>query len=226
MPSFTVVASALAFASIVSAQSFAQGGVGRFPCSSRDAAGVVTEDASMCTNAQMTANQACPPSAADAGIVDGGFKNNGAGADTGSCGGSGTNGNGALCDDGCAAGNQLCASALCDGNTGTCVAAGTAGASQRARSRRSDGLVTRGLRCPASHTACTVSGSVRGFECIDTDSNLEQCGACSSSGGVDCTAIAGVDAVGCVAGQCEIWACAEGFAWDALSSSCAAALVV
>ena len=35
-------------------------------------------------------------------------------------------------------------------------------------------------------------------------SNLEQCGACASAGGVDCTALPGVEAVGCVAGQCEV----------------------
>lgn len=292
MPSILNVAAALALAAAVSAQSFAQGGPGRFPCSTRDATtNVVTPDATQCTNAAMTANQACPPAAADAGIVDGGFKNNGAvptsaacavdaasgnfycgysgavctaddncdnghcvggfctgalgfpcnldstclgslycldpsGTSTGSCGGSGTNGNGALCDDGCAAGNFLCASNLCDGNTGTCVAATTVGASQRARSRRADfSLTARGSRCPAAHTACSIPGSVRGFECIDTNSNIEMCGGCANAGGVDCTTLPGVDAVGCIAGQCEVWACAEGFAWDASSSSCAVALL-
>ncbi|KAM0754417.1 hypothetical protein T439DRAFT_321457 [Meredithblackwellia eburnea MCA 4105] len=284
---YSVVA-VLALAAAVKAQSFAIGGPGRFPCSTM-VNGVPTPDASQCTAANMAANQACPPDAADLGNVDGGFKNYGAvptsavctqdaasgnyycgyfgatcssdancdnghcvgglctgslgypcsldstclgnlycldpsGTSTGACGNSGTNGNGALCDDGCAAGNDLCVSGLCDGNTGTCVAAGTVGASQRARSRRSE-LTTRGSRCPASHTACSVAGSVRGFECVDTQSNLEQCGACASAGGVDCTALPGIDAVGCVAGQCEIWACAEGFAWDAATASCAPALI-
>jgi len=134
-----------------------------------------------------------------------------------------TDGTGALCDDGCVAGNFLCISNVCDGNTGTCFPT-LAGASQRARSRR-DNITPRGSRCPASHTACAVSGLAKGFECIDTTSNLEQCGACASQGGVDCTALPGVDAVGCVAGQCEIWACAEGFIWDAESSSCSPALI-
>ncbi|ORY68035.1 antifreeze glycopeptide AFGP poly protein [Leucosporidium creatinivorum] len=89
-----------------------------------------------------------------------------------------------------------------------------------ARARRS--LARRSGLCPASHTACAVSGVKAGFECIDVASNLEQCGACASAGGVDCTALPGVEAVGCVAGQCEIWSCAEGFSWDASSASCQA----
>jgi hypothetical protein len=88
------------------------------------------------------------------------------------------------------------------------------------RARRS--LSRRSGLCPASHTACAVSGAKAGFECIDVASNLEQCGACASAGGVDCTSLPGVEAVGCVAGQCEIWSCAEGFAWDAATSSCSA----
>lgn len=59
MPSFRNVAAALALAAAVSAQSFAQGGPGRFPCSTRDAnTNVVTPDPTQCTNAAMTANQA------------------------------------------------------------------------------------------------------------------------------------------------------------------------
>ncbi|KAK4705205.1 hypothetical protein P7C70_g1001, partial [Phenoliferia sp. Uapishka_3] len=44
--------------------------------------------------------------------------------------------------------------------------------------------------------------------------------------GVDCTALAGVDAVGCVEGVCEIWACSQGFYWDALEAECAMGIVV
>ncbi|GAA5965984.1 hypothetical protein JCM8115_004786 [Rhodotorula mucilaginosa] len=93
------------------------------------------------------------------------------------------------------------------------------GPSQRARSRRAD--ITRRNLCPASHTACTVEGA-KGFECIDVSSNIEQCGACASAGGVDCTAIEGVAAVGCVAGVCEIWSCEDGFSFDADKAACVA----
>ncbi|KAK4704664.1 hypothetical protein P7C70_g1542, partial [Phenoliferia sp. Uapishka_3] len=136
------------------------------------------------------------------------------------------------------------------GADGNCAAAAAPGPSARSRSRRAahedNTLVARGSRCPASQSACAVTGSLASFECVDTSvrslftsftvplahrftvlqSNLEQCGACSSSGGADCTALPGVDAVGCVAGVCEIWACAEGFAWDVSAASCSAALIV
>lgn len=51
-------------------------------------------------------------------------------------------------------------------------------------------------------------------------SNLEQCGACASAGGIDCTQIAGATAVGCVAGVCEVWACEDGYSFDATAASC------
>ncbi|GAA5975668.1 hypothetical protein JCM10908_005236 [Rhodotorula pacifica] len=100
---------------------------------------------------------------------------------------------------------------------GTCVRSNNPSA--RARSRRAD--ITRRNLCPASHTACTVEGA-KGFECIDVSSNIEQCGACASAGGVDCTAIEGVAAVGCVAGVCEIWSCEDGFSFDADKAACVA----
>ncbi|POY76558.1 hypothetical protein BMF94_0399, partial [Rhodotorula taiwanensis] len=57
----------------------------------------------------------------------------------------------------------------------------------RARARRNLSL------CPESHTACPVG---KGFECIDTTSNIEQCGGCSGdSDSVDCSALEGVAAV-------------------------------
>lgn len=95
---------------------------------------------------------------------------------------------------------QGCADGLvCNGDQ-ICVPAATSDV--RSRSRRA--LRQRRSLCPASHTACSVAGTKSGFECIDTQSNLEQCGACASSGGMDCTALPGVEAVGCVAGVCEV----------------------
>ncbi|BGP57069.1 hypothetical protein JCM8202_006298 [Rhodotorula sphaerocarpa] len=92
--------------------------------------------------------------------------------------------------------------------------------SGRARARRNEALFKRNV-CPASHTACSIDGQ-KGFECIDTQSNIEQCGACASEGGVDCTQLAGVDAVGCVAGSCEIWSCQDNYTYDAISGACVA----
>ncbi|GAA5820376.1 hypothetical protein JCM10212_002726 [Sporobolomyces blumeae] len=106
----------------------------------------------------------------------------------------------------------------CDQTSFTCQLAAVP--SGRARARRN--LARRNL-CPASHEACAIEGS-SGFECIDTSSNLEQCGGCATSGaGVDCTALPNVDAVGCVAGVCEIWSCAEGASWSAETQSCVSA---
>lgn len=79
---------------------------------------------------------------------------------------------------------------------GTCVP--TVGPSQRAARQRRDVL------CPAPFVSCTILESSTGFECIDTQSNIEQCGACAKDGGVDCSALPGVESVGCVAGQCEV----------------------
>lgn len=85
----------------------------------------------------------------------------------------------------------------------------------RARARRNLSL------CPESHTACPVGN---GFECIDTTSNIEQCGGCSGdSSSVDCSALEGVAAVGCVDGRCEIWACENGFAFSPEEGKCARA---
>ncbi|BGP23542.1 antifreeze glycopeptide AFGP polyprotein [Rhodotorula toruloides] len=101
----------------------------------------------------------------------------------------------------------------------TCTIA-TGSARARTRARRSDLKARRNL-CPASHSACAIQGA-KGFECIDTSSNIEQCGACASEGGVDCTQIEGVAAVGCVAGVCEIWSCEDGFTYDAAKGACVA----
>ncbi|GAA5969703.1 hypothetical protein JCM11641_008010 [Rhodosporidiobolus odoratus] len=111
-----------------------------------------------------------------------------------------------------------CADGLtCDQSTFTCAVAAVP--SGRARSRRNQ-LHRRNL-CPASHSACSLSSG--GFECVDTSSNLEQCGGCASQGGVDCTAIAGAESVGCVDSVCEIWSCQEGFSYDAEKEACVSA---
>ncbi|GAA5875999.1 hypothetical protein JCM1840_006242 [Sporobolomyces johnsonii] len=111
------------------------------------------------------------------------------------------------------------AALTCDSTSYTCQLAVVP--SGRARSRRNE-LARRNL-CPAAHSACVIDGK-KGFECIDTQSNLEQCGACASQGGIDCTSLPGVEAVGCVAGVCEIWSCQDGYAYNAETSACEASL--
>ena len=72
-------------------------------------------------------------------------------------------------------------------------------ASQGARTRKRSTEV-----CPASQIACKVSVSA-GFECIDPQTNLEQCGGCLADGtGIDCTAIPGAESVACEAGRCIV----------------------
>ncbi|TNY18036.1 antifreeze glycopeptide AFGP poly protein [Rhodotorula diobovata] len=93
----------------------------------------------------------------------------------------------------------------------------------RARARRAAALGKAALfkrrACPLSHTACAIGGA-KGFECIDTSTNIEQCGACALEGGVDCTALPGVEAVGCSAGVCEIWSCANGHKYNSATATC------
>ncbi|KAI5481721.1 hypothetical protein MNV49_002947 [Pseudohyphozyma bogoriensis] len=140
----------------------------------------------------------------------------------GVCGGSTDETEGAICYDGCVVGNFLCNAGVCDTDSFACFpqadAADAVQASARARARRDN--APRGSDCPASHSACPLSSGSSGFECVDVLSNLEQCGACASSGGVDCTAIPGVEAVGCVEGRCEIWSCDDAHVWDEKSASC------
>ncbi|GAA5990024.1 hypothetical protein JCM10908_002425, partial [Rhodotorula pacifica] len=71
--------------------------------------------------------------------------------------------------------------------------------------------------CPSGLTLCQLGGGA-GYECIDTDLNLEQCGACASDGGVDCTTLPGVAAVGCIKGYCRVWACEPG--WGYVGGRC------
>ncbi|KAK4705557.1 hypothetical protein P7C70_g628, partial [Phenoliferia sp. Uapishka_3] len=76
MPSsIALVASILALTAASAAQSFANGGLGRFPCTSPQG----TADQTMCTNAQMTNNQQCPTTFTSGDPVDrgGGSKSDG-----------------------------------------------------------------------------------------------------------------------------------------------------
>ncbi|GAA5851210.1 hypothetical protein JCM3766R1_002108 [Sporobolomyces carnicolor] len=73
--------------------------------------------------------------------------------------------------------------------------------------------------CPITLTACPSSSSGL-LECIDTQSDVEQCGGCQDFGGIDCTTVEGVETAGCVEGTCEVWACARGFDYLLETKSC------
>ncbi|KAI5477090.1 hypothetical protein MNV49_006889 [Pseudohyphozyma bogoriensis] len=77
--------------------------------------------------------------------------------------------------------------------------------------------------CAAAHTACLVSGSASSYECINTSTNLEQCGGCADSGGRDCTTIAGVESVSCLAGECVIDSCSSNLVVSYDRGSCVSA---
>lgn len=93
-------------------------------------------------------------------------------------------------------------------------------AAPRARARRLDAELARLAQehpeCPPGRTACPVEGG--GYECIDTDTELESCGGCrvpgsSAPAGIDCTALPGVHphAVTCTRGRCVTFRCKPGF---------------
>ncbi|GAA5929032.1 hypothetical protein JCM3775_006716 [Rhodotorula graminis] len=107
-------------------------------------------------------------------------------------------------------GDSICASGWCSDNA-VCALAASAAARNRKRSN---------MACPAHHTACST-GLGDGFECIDADTNLEQCGGCTTDGtGVDCTAIFGVESVSCEAGRCLVLSCVPGLSVNAMATEC------
>jgi len=66
--------------------------------------------------------------------------------------------------------------------------------------------------CPPGETACPFMGSsgltYSGYECINTDESVENCGGCTATGeGTNCLDVAGAFGVGCAMGTCEILSC-------------------
>ncbi|KAL8278024.1 hypothetical protein RQP46_009656 [Phenoliferia psychrophenolica] len=67
--------------------------------------------------------------------------------------------------------------------------------------------------------ACPLQGG--GYECVDTGSSLETCGACSLMAGArDCSQISNVNVVECVQGGCKISSCMAGFKVDPKTNEC------
>ncbi|GAA5905424.1 hypothetical protein JCM5296_003713 [Sporobolomyces johnsonii] len=109
--------------------------------------------------------------------------------------------------DVCDGSDECCGTGLTctkNGNSKKCVRPPTPGPSQKAVAPKKRNVV-----CPASKTACPLSNGRLGYECVDTESNLEQCGGCVSEGGIDCSALPGVDSVSCISGICQIHECAD-----------------
>ncbi|GAA5894662.1 uncharacterized protein JCM6883_002168 [Sporobolomyces salmoneus] len=71
------------------------------------------------------------------------------------------------------------------------------------------------LLCPAGETACPIFPRMGTYECIDTSSELENCGGCSSrSLGEDCTTIKGALGLACQSGKCNVFTCQPGFEFE------------
>lgn len=69
--------------------------------------------------------------------------------------------------------------------------------------RHKRSLKARTSPCPPDLDACPVSSLAGDYECLDTTSELESCGGCTSLGkGQDCTRIEGAWNVGCHQGSC------------------------
>ncbi|GAA6027079.1 hypothetical protein JCM8097_006095 [Rhodosporidiobolus ruineniae] len=80
--------------------------------------------------------------------------------------------------------------------------------------------------CPKDQTACSLGAGHLGFECIDVQTNLEQCGGCASGGGMDCTQLPGVESVACVNGSCRIGSCSPGHQFNFRKRSCVPTLII
>lgn len=76
--------------------------------------------------------------------------------------------------------------------------------------------------CPKGFSACPISSLVGGdFECVDTLSDLDNCGGCATLGeGQNCNAIPGVWNVGCEQSACKIYTCADGYTLSQDEQSC------
>ncbi|GAA5826332.1 hypothetical protein JCM5353_003796 [Sporobolomyces roseus] len=102
--------------------------------------------------------------------------------------------------------NDVCQSGYCSGDF-VCALAASAGSKKAKRAQ-----------CPADQLACSVGD---GYECIDAQTNLEQCGGCASDPeGQDCTAIFGVESVTCQQGQCVVVSCVPGLQVSGDETAC------
>lgn len=92
--------------------------------------------------------------------------------------------------------------------------------------------------CDAGLEVCGAPGSAyggRGWECVDTTSDLESCGGCTVAApfalgdplrGTDCSAIPHVNEVECRKGQCFISSCLSGFSLSTSNTSCVPTTII
>ncbi|ORY24460.1 hypothetical protein BCR39DRAFT_546691 [Naematelia encephala] len=116
----------------------------------------------------------------------------------------------------------------------TCVDAGSVCVSGKVVKSRRRSLDSSPFLCPKDLTACAIPGSNvwtgHNFECIDTQNDIESCGACADPipgqpMGQDCTAIQNTNRVACQQGACAVLSCQRGYEVDSTGTSCIAGLV-
>jgi len=88
-------------------------------------------------------------------------------------------------------------------------------------------LRRRDKKCKKGFAACGVfGGTASQWECVNTMSDLENCGGCalrispSTRFGTDCSALDGVSDVSCLKGTCVVGRCAAGYKVSKDNSSC------
>lgn len=70
--------------------------------------------------------------------------------------------------------------------------------------------------CPLNETACPISPSAPGHECLDTQTEITSCGGCATRNeGENCLIIEGADEVGCESGECIVFTAQANFTIDA-----------
>lgn len=58
--------------------------------------------------------------------------------------------------------------------------------------------------CESGMTACPLPNGRKGFECVDTSSNVNSCGGCWATGeGEDCTVFDDMAEAQCIQGKCQ-----------------------
>ncbi|ORY90684.1 hypothetical protein BCR35DRAFT_349630 [Leucosporidium creatinivorum] len=121
---------------------------------------------------------------------------------------------------GCGNGD-ICASGFCS-SSDLCAVQPSGASSKKVKRYVLNGSGPNVDSCPSGQTACAVGNSLSdGFECIDSQNNLEQCGGCVTNGeGEDCTMIHGVEAVECQQGRCIVLSCVPGLVVSADSAAC------
>lgn len=71
------------------------------------------------------------------------------------------------------------------------------------------------LLCPLGETACPIFPRMGTYECVDTSSELENCGGCASRAqGEDCTLIKGTLGLACQTGKCNVFTCQPGYQFE------------